>query len=118
MRGEVSTWRDSPWLACSVMGLVMSVVCATIWGPDKLGKWLWVALLKQGVLAQVNPRGLFPPQPLCSSVGSTINATQQQCHTWAAPVALCSPAGVQGAEATTEGVREGSSIYPLFLPVW
>lgn len=51
--------RDSALLACSLMGLVMSVICATIWGPYKLCKWLWLALLEQGVSLD-DPRRSLP----------------------------------------------------------
>lgn len=32
-------------------------------------------------MAQVTPKGPFPPQPLCGSVVSTVTAGQPQCHT-------------------------------------
>lgn len=64
--------------------------------------------------AQVTPIGPFPPQPLCGSVVSTVNAGQPWCHTRQeagrrqAGSTSCT-AGTE--EATIEGLREASSIY-------
>lgn len=97
MGREVSTWRDGDLLVPSIMGLVMSVTCATIWGPDKPGSLPQVALLEQSRFAQMTSRGPFP-LGFCGEHHKRQRAevSGQAGAKKAAPATLCSPNHLEG----------------------